>query len=215
MAMRLVSVNAGLPKEVPWNGKTVTTSIWKDPVPGPVHVSRLNIDGDRQSDLAVHGGADKAVYVYPSEHYEYWRRELPGMELPWGSFGENLTTEGPSEEFRIGDRLSIGSAEFAITQPRLPCYKLAIRFGRPDMVKRFLRSNRTGFYLTVMREGEVRAGDPIRLGDRPANSLSVADIVRLYEADTPDTEMLKLASQLASLPVSWRDYFRKRLPKSQ
>ena len=209
--MRLVSVNAGLPKEVPWNGKTVTTSIWKEPVPGPVHVSRLNIDGDGQSDLAVHGGADKAVYVYPSEHYEYWHRELPGMELPWGSFGENFTTEGPSEEFRIGDRLSIGSAEFAITQPRLPCYKLAIRFGRPDIVKRFLRSNRTGFYLAVAREGEVRAGDPIRLSARAAGSLSVGDIVRLYETDTPDTETLKLASQLAGLPDSWRDYFRKRL----
>ncbi|HET7766770.1 MAG TPA: MOSC domain-containing protein [Burkholderiales bacterium] len=212
--MRLVSVNVGLPKDVRWNGKTVTTSIWKEPVPGPVRVSRLNIDGDRQSDLSVHGGADKAVYVYPSEHYEYWRRELPGMELPWGSFGENFTTEGPSEEFRIGDRLSIGSAAFAITQPRLPCYKLAIRFGRPDIVKRFLRSNRTGFYLTVVCEGEVRAGDPIRLSAGPANSLSVGDIVRLYKADIPDTETLKLASQLAGLPTSWRDYFRKRLPES-
>lgn len=210
--MKLVSVNAGLPREVTWDGKTVTTSIWKEPLTGPVHVSRLNIEGDRQSDLAVHGGADKAVYVYPFEHYDYWRRELPGMELPWGAFGENFTTAGLDEEFRIGDRLRIGSADFAVTQPRLPCYKLAIRFGRPDIVKRFLRSNRTGFYLAVVCEGEVRAGDPIRLSARAAGSLSVGDIVRLYGADTPDTETLKLASQLAGLPDSWRDYFRKRLP---
>jgi MOSC domain-containing protein YiiM len=211
MAMKLVSVNAGLPREVRWNGKTVTTSIWKTPVSSPVHVARMNISGDRQSDLSVHGGADKAVYVYPSEHYEFWRRELPGVELPWGAFGENFTTAGLSEEFRIGDRLRIGSAEFAITQPRMPCYKLAIRFGRPDIVKRFLKSGRTGFYLAVTREGEVAAGDPIRLAARAENSLSVADIVRLYTADSENQEMLMLATRLAGLPEGWRDYFRKRL----
>jgi len=211
MAMKLISVNAGLPREVAWNGKTATTSIWKDPVSGPVRVSTLNIEGDRQSDLTVHGGPDKAVYVYPSEHYDYWRHELRGMQLPWGSFGENLTTEGLSEEFRIGDRLRIGSAEFAVTQPRMPCFKLAIRFGRPDIVKRFLRSGRTGFYLAVTREGEVTAGDPIHLDARPGESLSVADIVRLYTADSENQEMLILATRLAGLPQGWRDYFKKRL----
>jgi MOSC domain-containing protein YiiM len=211
MAMKLLSVNAGLPREVRWNGKTVTTSIWKEPVSGPIRVSALNLQGDRQADLSVHGGADKAVYVYPSEHYGYWQRELPGMELPWGSFGENFTTEGLSEEFRIGDRLRIGSAEFAITQPRMPCFKLAIRFGRPDMVKKFMKSGRTGFYLAVGREGEVTAGDPIYLDARPRESLSVADIVRLYTADSENQEMLMLATRLAGLPEGWRDYFRKRL----
>ena len=211
MAMKLVSVNAGLPKEVTWNGKPVTTSIWKEPVDGPVRVATLNIAGDRQADLSVHGGDDKAVYVYPSEHYGYWRRELPGAELPWGAFGENFTTEGISEEFRIGDRLRIGSAEFAITQPRMPCYKLAIRFGRADMVKRFLKSGRTGFYLAVTREGEVSAGDSIHLDPRPGDSLSVADIVRLYAADSGNQELLGRAARLAGLPESWKEYFRKRL----
>jgi MOSC domain-containing protein YiiM len=209
--MKLISVNAGLPSEIRWNGKTVTTSIWKEPVSGPARVSALNLEGDRQADLSVHGGADKAVYVYPSEHYGYWRRELQGMQLPWGSFGENFTTEGLSEEFRIGDRLRIGSAEFAVTQPRMPCFKLAIRFGRPDMVKRFMKSGRTGFYLSVVREGEVTTGDAIHLDARPGESLSVADIVRLYAADSENQDMLKLATRLAELPEGWRDYFRKRL----
>jgi MOSC domain-containing protein YiiM len=211
MGMKLVSINTGLPREVAWGGKTVTTSIWKAPVGGPVRVSALNIAGDRQSDLAVHGGADKAVYVYPSEHYAFWRRDLPGVELPWGAFGENFTTEGLSEEFRIGDRLKIGSAEFAVTQPRMPCYKLAIRFGRADMVKRFMKSGRSGFYLSVVREGVVEAGDPIELEARAGESLTVADIVRLYATDSENQELLARATRLDGLPESWREYFRKRL----
>jgi MOSC domain-containing protein YiiM len=176
-----------------------------------VRVSTLNIAGDRQSDLSVHGGADKAVYVYPSEHYDYWRRELPGVDLPWGAFGENLTTTGLSEEFRIGDRLKIGTAEFAVTQPRLPCYKLGIRFGRADMVKRFMRSGRTGFYLRVVREGEVEARDSISLDARGAESLTVADIVRLHTQDAANQKMLMRAANLEGLPESWREYFRKRV----
>jgi MOSC domain-containing protein YiiM len=210
MGMKLVSINAGLPRRVAWGGKTVTTSIWKGPVSHAVRVSALNIAGDRQSDLSVHGGADKAVYVYPSEHYSYWRRELPGMELPWGAFGENFTTAGLTEEFRIGDRLRIGSAEFAVTQPRMPCYKLAIRFGRADIVKRFLKSGRTGFYLSVVREGVVEPGDAIEL-DSKGESLAVSDIVRLYATDSENQEMLMRATRLEGLPESWRDYFRKRL----
>jgi MOSC domain-containing protein YiiM len=211
MAMKLVSVNAGLPRGVTWDGKTVTTSIWKEPLTGSVHVSRLNVDGDRQSDPAVHGGVDKAVYVYPSEHYDYWRRELPGVELPWGAFGENFTTAGLDEEFRIGDRLRIGSAEFAVTQPRLPCYKLAIRFGRSDMVKRFMKSGRHGFYLAVASEGEVTAGDPIFRTAYPGASLAVSDIVRLYADHSERGDMLALASRLEPLPESWRHYFAERL----
>ena len=166
--MRLLSVNVGLPREIAWRGRIVTTSIWKAPANCRVVVRALNVDGDQQSDLTVHGGPDKAVYIYPSEHYAFWRTELSDMELTWGAFGENFTTEGLLEsKVMIGDRLRIGSAEFEITQPRLPCYKLGIRFGRDDMIKRFLRSRRTGFYLAVRREGEVGAGDSIVIESRP------------------------------------------------
>src|SRR5205807_2612484 len=154
--MKLLSINVGLPQEIDWRGETVRTSIFKAPVAGRVRVTTLNVEGDRQSDLSVHGGSDKAVYAYPSEHYAFWRTELPGTELPWGMFGENFTTEGLLErKVYIGDRLRAGSAEFIVTQPRMPCFKLGIRFGRPDMVKRFQRSGRTGFYLAVLQEGTV------------------------------------------------------------
>jgi MOSC domain-containing protein YiiM len=210
--MRLVSVNVGRPRDVEWRGKTVRTSIFKDPVAGPVRVQKLNLAGDEQADLSVHGGLDKAVYAYPSEHYGYWREQLPGVALPWGAFGENLTTEGLSErELHIGDRVSIGSAEFVVTQPRLPCFKLGIRFGRPDMVKLFQRSGRTGFYLAVLREGVLSTGDAIRVVPEKQSDVTVAEIVRLYVADEPEQEPLRRASELAALPESWRDYFRKRL----
>src|SRR6266568_969087 len=152
--MKILSVNVGMPKEVSWQGKLVTTGIFKEPVNAPVMLRTLNLDGDRQADLTVHGGVTKAVYAYPSEHYDYWRAELPDVDLPWAAFGENLTTEGLFEkDLRIGDRFRIGSAELVVTQPRLPCYKLGIRFGRMDMLKRFLKSGRTGFYFAVTVEG--------------------------------------------------------------
>jgi MOSC domain-containing protein YiiM len=184
--VKVVSVNVGLPREVNWQGQTVRTSIYKDPVAARLWARRLNLEGDRQSDLTVHGGAEKAVYVYPSEHYDFWRRELPGVDLPWGSFGENITSEGLDESsVRIGDRLTIGSAEFVVTQPRTPCFKLAIRFGRLDMIKRFLRSGRTGFYLSVSREGELAAGDPIALAPAEEPSVTVAYFrERLWKADS-------------------------------
>src|SRR5213596_60662 len=176
--MRLVSVNVGLPREMEWRGRTIRTSIFKTPTDRRVRVTTVNLEGDRQSDLSVHGGVDKAVYAYPSEHYAYWRGELPGMDLPWGIFGENLTREGLLEEtLHIGDRLRVGSSEFLVTQPRMPCFKLGIRFGRPDIVKRFLRSGRTGFYLAVTREGEVRAGDAVAPIARHELAISVAEIV--------------------------------------
>ena len=165
--MKILSVHVGLPRKIEWQGKIVRTSIFKRPVEGPVRVTKLNLDGDQQSDLSVHGGIDKAVYAYPSEHYAYWREELPGADLPWGAFGENLTTEGLSESaVNIGDRFRIGSAKFVVTQPRLPCYKLGVRFDRPDMVKRFFQSHRTGFYLAVLQEGEVAAGNSIEPSGR-------------------------------------------------
>ena len=210
--MKLVSVNVGLPREVGWAGKSVRTSIWKRPVQGPVRVGTLNLDGDRQSDLSVHGGVDKAVYVYPSEHYAYWRLELPGMDLPWGAFGENLTTRGVLEdEIRIGDRLRIGAAEFVVTQPRMPCFKLGIRFGNADMVKRFLVSARTGFYLAVLREGNVAAGDVIEHLARDEHGVTVSDVVSLYTSNARNQEQLGRASELPALSAGWRDRFRKQL----
>ena len=210
--MKIVSVNVGLPREVEWRGEMVRTSIFKAPVPGRVRVTELNVEGDGQSDLSVHGGVDKAVYAYPSEHYAYWRKELPQMDFPWGAFGENLTTEGLLEDqVHIGDRFRVGSVELAVTQPRMPCFKLGIRFNRPQMVKQFLRSGRTGFYFAVIREGEVGAGDALERVAEDASRVSVADVVALYAADGGNRELLRRASELRALPESWREYFRERL----
>jgi len=160
--MKVLSVNVALPRLIAWKGQTFNTGIFKEPVDGAVVMRQLDFDGDRQADLSVHGGPYKAVYAYPSEHYEFWRKELPEMELPWGQFGENLTTEGLNEEdTHIGDVLRIGKATVQVTQPRLPCFKLAAKFQRDDILKRFLQSGRSGFYLSVIEEGLVAAGDAI------------------------------------------------------
>jgi MOSC domain-containing protein YiiM len=213
--VKVVSINVGRPREVVAEGRIVRTSIFKDPVSGPVRVSQLNLEGDAQSDLSVHGGLDKAVYAYPSEHYAYWRGELPDAELPWGAFGENLTTEGLSEEsVQIGDRLKIGSAAFVVRQPRLPCFKLGIRFGRPDMIKRFLKSGRTGFYLAVVEEGEITAGDAIEWLPTKKQSISVSDVARLYTDESPEPKLLRRASELAALSKGWREHFRSRLQRT-
>jgi MOSC domain-containing protein YiiM len=210
--MKIISINVGLPREIQWRGKTVKTSIFKAPVSGPVLVKRLNIAGDQQSDLSVHGGVDKAVYAYPSEHYVFWREELPSLDLSWGAFGENFTTEGLFEDtIHIGDRLRIGSAEFTVTQPRMPCFKLGIRFNRPDMVKRFLLSGRTGFYLSVSQEGEVTSGDSVNATRYDEAEITVTDIVRLHVADGADQDLLRRASRLPALPDGWREHFRNRL----
>ena len=213
--MKLLSVNVGRPREVEWDRRTIRTSIFKAPVPGRVHLTKLNLDGDQQSDLTVHGGVDKAVYVYPSEHYEFWRNELPDADLRWGAFGENFTTQGALDDkaVYIGDRFRIGSSELVVTQPRIPCFKLGIRFGRADMVKRFLHSGRNGFYFAVAEEGEVAARDSIELIARDENGVTIADIVALYTADAAKQDLLQRVSELAALPESWRAYFRKRLWK--
>jgi MOSC domain-containing protein YiiM len=179
---------------------------------GPVRVAMLNLEGDEQSDLSVHGGVHKAVYVYPSEHYRFWREQISGLDLPQGAFGENFTTEGLLEEaVHIGDRLRVGSAEFVVTQPRMPCFKLGIRFGRPEIVKQFLQSGRSGFYLSVLREGRVTAGDSMERLTRDEHGVSVSDIVNLYKADETNQDLLRRASELPALPPTWRDYFRERL----
>ena len=176
--MRIISVNVGRPREFTIRGDIVATSIFKTPAKGRVRVAMLNLDGDEQSDLTVHGGINKAVYAYPSEHYAWWREQLPDAELDWGAFGENLTIEGLVESTTcIGDRLRIGTAELVVTQPRQPCYKLAYKFGREDMIKRFRQSGRSGFYLSVAKEGDVGAGDSIALLSRPQGASTVADIL--------------------------------------
>jgi MOSC domain-containing protein YiiM len=210
--VKLISLNTGRPRDVEVNGRVVRTSIWKSPRDGRLRVTALNIDGDEQSDLTVHGGTFKAVYCYPSEHYGDWRRELPGAELPWGVFGENLTTEGVLEtDVRIGDRLAIGTAEFLVTQPRQPCFKLGIRFGREDMVKRFVANGRPGFYVRVVREGDLAAGDDIRFVERAAASITVSEIFELYFDHDATGDELARAAAAPGLAPSWKDHFQKRL----
>jgi MOSC domain-containing protein YiiM len=217
--MKLVSVNTGMPREVSWHGRMVTTAIFKEPTRGRVALRKLNLDGDRQADLTVHGGEHKVVYCYSLAHYGYWKKELPGRELPMGMFGENFTIDDGrdgllEESVHLGDRFSIGTAEVVVTQPRLPCYKLGIRFGSDDMVKRFLASGRTGFYVAVLREGEVGAGDEIEVISGEANAVAVSEITRLYVAKRfGDAEIraVRRALRVEELPESWKEYFRERL----
>ena len=217
--MKLVSLNTGLPREVKWHGRAVTTGIFKEPVEGRVPLRKLNLDGDRQADLTVHGGAYKAVYCYSLGHYEYWKKELPGRELPMGMFGENFTIDGGKDEpleesVHLGDRFSMGTAEVVVTQPRLPCYKLGVRFGSDDMVKRFLASGRTGFYVAVAREGEVGAGDEIKVIGRETQAVPVSEITRLYVAKRygeAEIRGVRRALEVRELPESWKEYFRERL----
>jgi len=213
--MKLISVNTGLPRQVTWHGRRVTTGIFKQPVAGRVALRKLNLDGDRQADLAVHGGENKAVYCYPLRHYEYWKTELPQRALPMGMFGENFTVDDFWEEsVRVGDRFSVGSAEVVVTQPRLPCYKLGIRFENDDMAKRFLASRRTGFYLAVSREGKVGAGDEMSLISQDPDGIAAAEITRLYVENSysaADVTRVQRALRVAALPASWKQYFRERL----
>jgi ferredoxin-NADP reductase/MOSC domain-containing protein YiiM len=212
--MKVISVHVGLPRTVSWKGRPVSTGIFKEPVAHRVALRSLNFEGDGQADLSVHGGRDKAVYLYPMEHYAYWRREYPDMILPWGMFGENLTIEGLLEDaVNVGDRLQIGSSKLIVTQPRMPCYKLGLRFGRDDVIKRFLNSARTGFYGAVLKEGEVGAGDPITLIERAAEVVPVAEITRLYARDRTDVAALTRIARVAALPGDWRDYFIDQLSR--
>ncbi|HYO82252.1 MAG TPA: MOSC domain-containing protein [Bryobacteraceae bacterium] len=210
--MQVLSVNVGVPAPLSASGtRQVLSAIVKTPVSGPVRVGRLNLDGDKQADLRVHGGRDKAVYLYPSEHYEFWRRELSETQLSWGMFGENLSTEGVLETTTcIGDRFRIGSALLEVRQPRMPCFKLALRFGRRDMVKRFWTSGRSGIYFAVVEEGTVAAGDSIVPVSGLPNGITVDEILRLYRDPLPahDRVEVALASPLAG---SWKRELRERL----
>lgn len=210
--MELISLNVGLPRDVIWKGRTVTTGIYKEPVAGAVRLRKLNLDGDRQADLTVHGGPEKAIYAYPSEHYAYWRSELGRPELTWGMFGENFTTDGLLEkDTNIGDTFRIGSALVMVTQPRMPCYKLGIKFERDDILKLFLKSLRSGLYFSVLEEGEVAAGDEIKLVARDPNNITVEDITKLYSTERDNDALKRRAIEVEALPLSWRNFFLKQL----
>jgi MOSC domain-containing protein YiiM len=202
----LISIQVGVPRTVKRDGQEVATGIFKSPVNHRVRLREFNLDGDQQADLSVHGGQNKAVYAYPSEHYPFWKKELPGVDLPWGSLGENFTTAGLLEtSVCLGDRFEIGTAEVVVTQPRIPCFKLNLKFDRHDMIQRFLASHRSGFYLRVLREGEVGAGDEIRLLHEDENRVSVADALRLYLGESDSSELLERALRVKYLSSSWRE----------
>jgi MOSC domain-containing protein YiiM len=204
---KVISLNVGLPRTVNFRGQAVTTGIFKEPVKGRIILRRLNLDGDRQADLTVHGGPDKALYAYPAEHYGFWKKRLPNMKLPWGMFGENLTTEGMLEEqVNIGDVFRIGSSQVVATQPRMPCYKLGVKFGHMDIVRQFMESKLTGIYFRVLKEGDVGVDDEIELIRRDENNVTVKDIVRLVSSGA-DEATIRRAVRIKALPEAWRQEF--------
>jgi MOSC domain-containing protein YiiM len=210
--VKLISVSVARPRLTVYKGATINTGIFKKPVSGRVALRTVNLDGDRQADLSVHGGPYKAVYLYPTEHYAYWRQELPDTELPLGIFGENFRTEGLFEdEVHVGDRFQIGSSVVMVRQPRMPCSKLAARFQRDDIIERFLRSGRSGFYLSVEQEGEVGEGDAVELLSRDHAGITIAEMNLLYVRDKYNRDLLRKAIDTAALPESWREYFLPRL----
>jgi len=209
--LKIISLNVAQPQLTSYKGASIETGIFKRPVEGRIMLRRLNLDGDRQADLSVHGGPYKAVYVYPSEHYKFWMHEFPDMELPWGMFGENFTTEGLFEkDLHIGDRLRIGSALLVVRQPRIPCYKLAAKFQRDDILERFLVSGRSGFYFSVEVEGEVGAGDSFEIS-RDDSGITIAEMNRLYVREKYNPELLAKAIATPALPGEWRRYLARRL----
>jgi len=210
--LRLISLNVARPRLFLYKGETINSAIFKEPVPGPIALRTLNLDGDRQADLTVHGGPFKAVYGYPSEHYEFWRRELPGANLSWGAFGENFTTEGLWEnQLHIGDRLQVGTVVLVVRQPRMPCYKLAAKFQRDDMIQRFQQSGRSGFYFSVEREGTVTAGDSFQFLSRDPQAVSISEMNLLFVQEKYNRALLNKAIATSALPEDWREYLSQRL----
>src|SRR5215470_2380989 len=214
--MRIISVNVSLPRTVSYMGKDLATGIFKKPISGPIMLRHLNLDGDRQADLTVHGGPSKAAYAYPSEHYPFWANQFPGRALPWGSFGENFTTEGMLEtEVNIGDRYRIGSATVMVGTPRVPCFKLSAKFQSEDMGAQFLHSGRSGFYFSVVEEGEVGAGDEFQFLGAESPTLTVLETFTLFWTPTPDLDLLKRAITIKALPEGWRERFRLKLTPAE
>jgi ferredoxin-NADP reductase/MOSC domain-containing protein YiiM len=206
---RLVSVNVGKPKDVDWQGKTVYTGIWKTPIDGPIMVRRLNIDGDGQGDLAGHGGEQRAVMVYQTEAYDYWKSYFERDDLRPGHFGENFTVDGLSDrEVCIGDRYRIGEAEFEVTQPRVTCFRVGMRLGKPEMPSLLVSHHRPGFYFRVLTEGHVQAGDEIVRTRRVRHELSVADVDALLYLPERNMDQLRKVVQVPALSPGWQQSFR-------
>ncbi len=212
MTPKIRSVNVSIPKEVEFEGQRITTGIFKEPVEGRIMLRTLNLVGDKQADLTVHGGPDKAVYAYPMEHYQFWRKVYPNTEMTNGMFGENFTIEGLMEsEVSVGDSFEIGSSKVIATQPRMPCYKLGVKFGRMDILRKFLASGRSGIYFKVLEEGEVGAGDPIIIIKKDTNRVAISDVVRMYASDRENINMMQRAVKVEALPEGWRDYFLEQI----
>ena len=212
MRPKILSVNVSIPKEVEFEGQKVTTGIFKEPVEGRIKLRSFNLDGDKQADLTVHGGPDKAAYAYPIEHYQFWRGVYPNIEMPNGMFGENFTIQGLMEnEVRVGDCFEMGSSKVIATQPRMPCYKLGIKFKRMDILGKFLASGRTGIYFKVLEEGEVGAGDSIIKVEKDPNGVLISDIARMYTRDREDIDTMRRAVKVEALPEGWRNYFLKQI----
>lgn len=212
--MRLFSLNIGGARQVMHRGEAVGTGIYKEPVAGRVQVLGRTLEGDRQVDLRFHGGLDKAVYCYPREHYAFWGGELGREDLAPGQFGENFTTEGLLETaVCIGDRLGVGTAVFEVTQPRVPCFKLGIKMGDAGFVKRFLQSERSGFYLRVIERGSVAAEDEIRVVSRGATGLTVQTVHHLHFFDTGNHGAIRRALEEPALSRSWREELGEMLPR--
>ncbi|WP_435008207.1 MOSC domain-containing protein [Tundrisphaera lichenicola] len=212
MSMRVDSVNVGMPKTRIWQGRYVSTAIFKEPVSSKVPLRGFNLEGDAQADLTVHGGRDKAVYAYPREHYAFWRGELPDRDLTPGNFGENLTTEGLLEdEVSIGDEFRVGTAKLVVTQPRQPCFKLGMRFNDPLMVRRFRLAGRPGIYFAVVEEGEVGPGDPIECTRREQDRVTVVEVAELIYDRHADPEALRKALKIRALAAVIREDFEGRI----
>jgi MOSC domain-containing protein YiiM len=208
MTAKILSVNVSTPKEVEFQGQKVITGIFKEPVEGRIKLRHLNLEGDKQADLTVHGGPDKAVYAYPLEHYEFWRKIYPHTRMPYGMFGENFTILGLLEnEVNVGDCFRMGTSKVIATQPRMPCYKLGVKFGNMDILRKFLASGRSGIYFKVLEEGEVGAGDSIIKLRNDPHGVTISDIVRIYAMDKEDIDMMRCALRVKDLPKGWRSYF--------
>ncbi len=213
--MKLLSVNVSLPKEITSKGKPVRTGIFKEEVQGRVRVNKLNLEGDGQADLIGHGGEFKAVYVYSFDNYAYWARELGRTDFTFGQFGENLTVEGMLDhDVHVGDIFRIGTALFEVTQPRVPCFKLGIRMGMPQFPKMFLASGRPGFYLRVLEEGEVGAGDVFERTKIDPERMTVREMNHLLYFGQKNLEGAKKALRIQALPPGWRESFEERLAEA-
>lgn len=214
--VRLLSVNVGLPRDITWQGKIVNTAIWKTPVGDPRMVRRLNVDGDGQADLAGHGGEGRAVFVYQIDSYRYWQEQLRRDDFVYGQFGENFTIDGlPDTEVCIGDRYRIGAALFEVTQPRVSCYRLGIRMDEPEMAALLVKHGRPGFYLRVLEEGEVRAGDEITKVAAGPEGMSIFTINALLYMPGHPRDQLERALRIPALSAGWRGSFEALLKQKR